>query len=353
MRKLLITGPRQVSIVEEPNVPLTNKAIRIKSIYNGISHGTEMNFYRGTAPGIKKTIDNGLFRKKKQGDFDYPIWHGYETVGEVVEVGKEVTNFKVGDIAWTGSTHADIVTCEVTEEGRPFFCERMPDGGDIKAGVFMALAGVAFDGYLTSRLMSGERAVVFGLGCIGLLCVQILRNAGVSEIIAVDPIEMRRKLALEFGASVVIDPTKEDVAEYVIDKATKGKGVDAAIETSGNWKALHQSIRCCASGDGRVVALGFYQGEGTDLRLGEEFHHSSFYNIGASSILAINNRREPAQGRSWDRIRVYQTMAQMLAQGQLRTEKMLSRTYPFEQADEAFALIDKAPQDIIKVALTF
>ena len=353
MRKLLITGPRQVSIVEEPNETLTDNAIRIRSIYNGISHGTEMNFYRGTAPNFANNIEDGLFRKKSQAESEYPVWHGYETVGEVIEAGREVTNFKVGDIVWSGSGHADIVACETTEQGRPFFCERMPDGGDIKSGIFMALSGVAFDGYLTSRLMNGESAVVFGLGCIGLICVQILRNAGVSQIIAVDPIEKRRNLALEFGACAVVDPAKENVAEYVLDKETKGKGVDAVIETSGNWKALHQAIRCCASGYGRVVALGFYQGQGTDLRLGEEFHHSTFYNIGASSILAINNRREPAQGRAWDKIRVYRTMARMLAEGQIQTEKLLSRTYPFEQADEAFALIDKSPEDIIKVALKF
>ena len=240
-----------------------------------------------------------------------------------------------------------------SKKNRPFFCERMPEGGKPEMGIFLALAGVALDGYLTSRLMHGETAVVFGLGCIGLLCVQLLRNGGVSKIIAVDPIQNRRDLAMEFGATAAIDPLQTPVAEYVIDQVTQGKGVDAAIETSGNWKALHESIRCCASGYGRVVALGFYQGEGTQLRLGEEFHHSTFFNIGASSILAINNRREPAQGRAWDRIRVYHTLAQMLADGKIQTEKLLTRVYPFEQADKAFEIIDKQPQEVIKVALKF
>lgn len=353
MRKLLITGQRQVEIIEEPNEPLGKNAIRIKSIYNGISHGTEMNFYRGTAPAIENNIVNGLFLKKSKSESLYPIWHGYETVGEVVEVGKDVADFKVGDIAWTGSGHADIVTCETTVNGRPFFCERMPDGADMKSGIFMALAGVAFDGYLTSGIMSGESCVVFGLGCIGLICVQILHNAGVHNIIAVDPIEKRRILASEFGATQVVDPVNDDVIKYVFDESTRGKGVDVAFETSGSWKALHQSIRCCASGYGRVVALGFYQGSGTDLRLGEEFHHSTFYEIGASSILAINKRREPAVGRAWDKIRVYRTMAKMLAEGQIKTEKLLSKTYPFEQASQAYELIDKSPQDVIKVALKY
>ena len=108
------------------------------------------------------------------------------------------------------------------------------------------------------------------------------------------------------------------------------EGVDAVIETSGCWKALHQAIRCCASGYGRVVALGFYQGQGEDLYLGHEFHHSSFYSMGASSILAINHRLNPAPGRAWDRTRVYRYSAKMLADKYLKTEGLLTCLFDFE-----------------------
>lgn len=353
MRKLIISGPSTVSIVEEPDEPLLDTAIRIKSIYNGISHGTEMNFYRGTAPQLKYDIRDGLFLQKKESDSLYPIWHGYETVGTVVEAGKKAVNFKVGDIVWAGTCHADVCVCDTAEDKKPFFCERMPDGGDPEAGIFLALAGVAFDGYLTSGLMHGESAVVFGLGCIGLLTVQILSNAGINEIIAVDPIKKRRDLALGMGATTVVDPTEVSPAEFIIDQVMKGSGVDAAIETSGSWAALHESVRCCASGYGRVVALGFYQGQGSQLRLGEEFHHSTFYDIGASSILAINNRRDPAQGRGWDRIRIHRLLAKMLADKTIQTKQLLTCFYPFEQAEKAFQKIDKHPEDVIKVALKF
>lgn len=270
----------------------------------------------------------------------------------MIEVGKEVSEFKVGDIAWTGNSHMDVGVCDTTIQGRPFFCEKAPENADPEAGIFLALAGVAYDGYLTSKLQLGTSCVVSGLGCIGLLTIQLLKLAGVGPIYAVDPIKFRRDLALEFGANIVIDPLKENVAEAVM-KSNCNKGVDAAIETSGNWKALHESIRCCASGYGRVVALGFYQGPGNDLRLGNEFHHSSFYDLGASTILAINNRREPTQGRAWDRIRVYHTLAKMLGDGRLKTQKLLTHKYPFEKAKDAFELIDNHPEEVVKVALTF
>jgi 2-desacetyl-2-hydroxyethyl bacteriochlorophyllide A dehydrogenase len=352
MRKLLFSGPRQLEFTDHPDEPLAPLSIRLRSLFSGISHGTEMNFYRGTAPHFTHRIDGGLFQKLEREKSPYPIWHGYETVGEVVEAGREVTDFKVGDIVWAGTPHADVQTCDTTLEGRPFFCERAPAGADPKSGIFLALAGVALDGCLTSALRLGETGLISGLGCIGLLCVQLAARAGVHPIIAVDPLPLRRQLAREFGADVVLDPLAGPLAEQVRE-INGGRGVDAAIETSGNWRALHQAIRCCASHYGRVVALGFYQGPGTDLRLGEEFHHSSFYPMGASSILAINHRGEPAPGRAWDRIRVYHTLAQMLGDGRLKTDGLLTHLIPYAQAAEAFALVDEHPEQVIKVALGF
>ena len=352
MRRLLFAGPRQIVFEDGPDEPLTPTAMRIRALYNGISHGTEMNFYCGTAPHIQCDIDDGLFRKRDRDENVYPIWHGYETVGEVIEKGSDVADFQLGDIVWTGSPRADRVVCDTTIEGRPFFCERAPDGADPRAGVFLALGGVALDAHLTSGLRLGETAVVSGLGCIGLLCVQMLARAGVKPIIAVDPLAPRRELASRMGADHALDPSDGEVAERIRD-LLDGRGCDAAIETSGNWRALHEAVRCCASGYGRVVAVGFYQGGGHDLRLGEEFHHSSFYGVGASSILAVNHRREPAPGRAWDRIRVYHLVAKMLADGRLKTDELLTRVFPFGQAAEAFALIDEHPERVMKVALKF
>ena len=352
MRKLLFTGPRQLALQDEPDEKLGPTCLRLESLYSGISHGTEMNFYRGTAPHMACNIDGGLFQRRDQASSSYPIWHGYETVGRVIEAGPEVRDFAVGDIVWAGCGHADRIVCDTTVQGRPFFCERAPEKADPRVGVFLALAGVALDGHLTASLRLGESCLVSGLGVIGLFCVQLARLAGVGPIIGVDPIARRRAKALEFGAHQVLDPREGPVAEQVRE-LNHGRGVDAAIETSGQWRALHEAIRCCASGYGRAVALGFYQGTGQELRLGEEFHHSSFYPMGASSILALNCRREPAPGRAWDRVRVYHQLAQMLGQGRLRTDGLLTHLVPFERAKEAFDLVDCQPEQVLKVALTF
>ena len=89
------------------------------------------------------------------------------------------------------------------------------------------------------------------------------------------------------------------------------------------------------------MALGFYQGAGTDLRLGEEFHHSSFFPMGASSILATNHRSAPAPGRAWDRNRVHRTVARMLGDGTLSTAGLLTHTFSQADAAAAFDLVDR------------
>ncbi|MGO8786017.1 MAG: zinc-binding dehydrogenase [Terriglobia bacterium] len=352
MRKLVFTGPKQIGFEDVPDEPLTPTSIRIRSRYSGISHGTEMNFYRGTAPHLTHEITGGLFRARERSVSSYPIWHGYETVGEVIEAGSEVKGFKLGDIVWSGSPHADTVICDTAPERQPFFVEKAPTGVDPSNGIFLALSGVAMDGHLTSSLRLGESAVISGLGVIGLFCVQIAARAGVHPLVAVDPIPMRREKAKEFGADCVLDPVAGPIAEQVRD-LNSGRGVDAVIETSGNWKALHEAIRCCASGYGRVVALGFYQDGGNELRLSEEFHHSSFYPMGASSILALCHRLEPGAGRAWDRVRVYHTMAKLLGEKRLKVEGLLTHTFPYACATEAFDLVDQHPEKVIKVALTF
>lgn len=352
MIRLVFTGPKKIDFEQVPDEPLGPKAIRIRSILNGISHGTEMSFYRGTAPHLTHNIDGGLFQERKDSQSPYPIWHGYETVAEVIEIGSEVTEFKVGNTVWCGNAHANVSVCDTAVGKRPFFLERAPENVDPSKGIFLALSGVAYDGILTSKLRIGEAGVVSGLGCIGLICIQLMANSGIKPIIGIDPLPMRRQMALDFGADYVIDPNQGNTAEQIRD-INSGKGVDAAIETSGNWKALHEAIRCCASSYGRVVALGFYQGNGQALRLGEEFHHSTFYPMGASSILAINHRGEPAPGRAWDIIRVYHTMAEMLSDGRIKTDGLLTHKFKFEDAKKAFELIDNHPEQILKVALTF
>jgi threonine dehydrogenase-like Zn-dependent dehydrogenase len=100
---------------------------------------------------------------------------------------------------------------------------------------------------------------------------------------------------------------------------------------------------------GKVVAGGFYQGGGTALRLGEEWHHNRLNMISSMGVWDCPHRDYPA----WDRARVHATATDLLAKGKLRTDGLITHRIPFQQAAEAYELIDQHPEEVVKVVLTY
>src|SRR5215216_6915491 len=100
---LIFTRPRTIDFEVVEERALQAKEVRVRTLYSGISAGTEMTAYRGSNPYISKQWDakNRLFRPSDSPSQPYPLsgW-GYEEVGEVVEVHLEVATLKVGDIVY-------------------------------------------------------------------------------------------------------------------------------------------------------------------------------------------------------------------------------------------------------------
>src|SRR3954451_7840985 len=96
------TSPHTSEVVDEPLPPLAGDEVRLRTLYSGISAGTELTAYRGSNPSLTKKWDEGrrLFVDGST-SFSYPVdgW-GYEEVGEVVEVGDAVTDVHPGDRVW-------------------------------------------------------------------------------------------------------------------------------------------------------------------------------------------------------------------------------------------------------------
>lgn len=102
------------------------------------------------------------------------------------------------------------------------------------------------------HISPGATAVVVGLGVSGLLHVQLLRDRGVQNIVAVTRSAWKRDLALSFGASATATPEQ---AEQVVADSSSGRGADIAIECAGTQPALAQAMRLAGAG-GVVVAFG-------------------------------------------------------------------------------------------------
>ena len=251
---------------EERDIPkVKENEVLVKLEYVGI-YGSDLHYYETGAIG------------------DYvvepPFVLGHEPGGTVVEVGKNVKNLKVGDrvALEPGKTCGH---CEFCKTGRynlcpdvVFFatppvdgvfqeyvaheadlCFKLPDNVSTLEGALIEPLAVGFHAAIQGDAHLGQRAVVMGAGCIGLVSMMALKARGVSEVYVVDIMEKRLDKALELGATGVINGAKEDVLEKV-NELTDGAGMDLVIETAGTEITTRQAIHMAKKGS-NIVLVGY------------------------------------------------------------------------------------------------
>src|SRR3712207_1764608 len=305
--------------------------VRLRTLYSGISAGTEMTAYRGSNPYLSKRWeeDRRLFLEDEATSIEYPVegW-GYEEVGEVAEVGSAVTRVAPGQVVYGTWGHRST---SVVAEG--WAAERLlPSGVDPIVGLFSRIGAIALNAVLDADIHVGEYVAVFGQGVPGLISSQLARLNG-ATVIAVDGIDRRLQLAGELGAAHVIDFRERRPAEE-IKQLTGGRGADVSIEVSGSYPALHEAIRSTAY-NSKVVSAGFFQGEGRGLFLGEEFHHNRI-RVVCSQISGLS----PALDHRWSVERLEKTVMALTAEGRISLEPLVTHVFEAGKADKAFALLE-------------
>ena len=251
---------------EERDIPqVKDDEVLVKLEYVGIC-GSDLHYYETGAIG------------------DYvvepPFVLGHEPGGIVVEVGKNVTHLKAGDrvALEPGKTCGH---CEFCKTGRynlcpdvVFFatppvdgvfqeyvaheadlCFKLPDNVSTLEGALIEPLAVGFHAAIQGDAHLGQKAVVMGAGCIGLVSIMALKARGVSEVYVVDIMEKRLKKALELGADGVINGAEENV-EQKIRQITDGRGVDLVIETAGTEITTRQAISIAKKGS-NIVLVGY------------------------------------------------------------------------------------------------
>ena len=251
---------------EERDIPqVKDDEVLVKLEYVGIC-GSDLHYYETGAIG------------------DYvvepPFVLGHEPGGTVVEVGKNVTHLKAGDrvALEPGKTCGH---CEFCKTGRynlcpdvVFFatppvdgvfqeyvaheadlCFKLPNNVSTLEGALIEPLAVGFHAAIQGDAHLGQKAVVMGAGCIGLVSMMALKARGVSEVYVVDIMEKRLKKALELGADGVINGAEENV-EQKIRQITDGRGVGLVIETAGTEITTRQAISIAKKGS-NIVLVGY------------------------------------------------------------------------------------------------
>ncbi len=330
-RSLWFAAPRAAELrTEEAPAPGPGE-VRVRALSSAVSAGTEMLVYRGEVPR-----DLPLDLPTLAGSYGFPIKYGYALAGRVLDAGPDVEAFAPGDPVFVHHPHQDAL---VVPAEMPV---RLPDGLDPRLGVFAANLETALNVVHDAPLRLGETALVFGQGVIGQLVVRLLTLSGLG-VLAVDPIEKRRELALAGGAHEAFEPDG-DLIERVRE-ATAGRGADVAVEASGSGAALQMAIDSAAD-EGTVVVASWYGTKPVSLALGGRFHRGRV-RLRSSQVGRLN----PELSARWDRARRMETVVGLLAR--LRLEELVSHRLQFGRAPEAYRLLDERPEEAVQVVLDY
>ena len=262
--KALVKSKRDVGLelmdVPKPTIGINDCLIRVHK--TGIC-GTDLHIYNWDA-WAQKTIP-------------VPMVVGHEFVGEIVEVGSNVTDFFPGEIV-SGEGHVVCGRCRNCLAGRRHLCKDTSGVGVKRTGAFaeyIALPmtnvwhhksdidrdiasifdplGNAVHTALSFDLL-GEDVLITGAGPIGLMAVAVVRHAGARHIVVSDLNPYRLDLARRMGATIAVDPREKSLAT-VQKELDMREGFDVGLEMSGSPAALRSMLENMCHG-GKIAMLG-------------------------------------------------------------------------------------------------
>ena len=184
----------------------------------------------------------------------------------------------------------------------------LPDSVSDAGGAMLEPLGVALWALDLGHVPFGGSVAVVGGGPIGLLLIQLLRTAGVSRIVAAEPLAHRRQAAAQWGADEVLTP-QDDISGY---------GADVAFELAGNNDAVRIALESVRPG-GRVVLGGIPDSDATTLR-------ASLARRKGLTIAMVRRMNE-----------VYPRAIDLAARGVVALDPLVSSRTPLADAAQAFA----------------
>jgi threonine dehydrogenase-like Zn-dependent dehydrogenase len=187
----------------------------------------------------------------------------------------------------------------------------------------------------------GDAVVVHGQGVVGSFCAQLARRTA-GTLLVVDPIERRRRIALDWGADAAVAPAEAPAA---IAELTGGRGADVSIEASGAAAALQQAVRTTGQ-EGVIAVVSFFGSTTVPLVLAPEFHFRR-QRLVSSQVRQVGAGLQPR----WTLERRMRTVFRLLADESLVTP--VSHVLPFSRAPEAYALLDAHPEEAMGILLSY
>jgi threonine dehydrogenase-like Zn-dependent dehydrogenase len=268
-------------------------------------------------------------------DLSFPLRYGYAAVGEVADVGTELSEEWLGESVFGFAPHGTHFTAT------PDDLRTVPEDVSPAAATLLPSSETATNLVLDGRPRVGERVVVFGAGVIGLCTTHLLSSFPLGDLVVVDPIAERRELAESLGADAAVEPA---ALEATVD-GWDGDGADLMYELSGQPETLDDALEV-AGYDSRVIVGSWYGTKRAPLDLGGRFHRDRI-TVESSQVSTL----DPELRGRWDKQRRLRTAMDALRD--VPVERVISHRIPFANAPRAYRLLDENPEDALQVLLTY
>lgn len=276
MKAAIWHGKRDVRVeeIQVPGKPAKNQ-VKIEVSWCGIC-GTDLHEYMGGPIYIPEAGPHPLTGVKA------PVTLGHEIAGKVIEAGSDVTRVKVGDrvalcpiigclecrwcksglmgicdnvaflgISWTSGAFSQFINVY------DYMCYQLPEEVSDEIGAMVEPFSATVRAIQQVNVQPGDNVAIVGCGPIGLMAIQAARITGAGQIFAVEPATRRQELALECGATTVVNPLTEDVVS-AIKELTNGDGADIVVECAG-VSVTGQLAGQIARRKGRIMIMGVFE----------------------------------------------------------------------------------------------
>ncbi|WP_091236921.1 zinc-binding alcohol dehydrogenase family protein [Anaerobium acetethylicum] len=338
MKSIVINNPGDVEIREvEMPVPKEGEAL-LKLLYGGIC-GSDLGTYRGTFAYVS-----------------YPRTPGHEFSAEIVKIGENDKGLKEGMVV-TCNPYFNCGTCYSCERGLVNCCttnqtmgvqregafseyitmpiERIYDGKGLSAKTLALIEPfcISYHGVSRANVKKGDKVLVIGAGTIGVLAAVAAKALG-AEVYISDIAEQKLEYAKEFGVDGTLLNDSPENFEARVNEITNGNGFDVTIEAVGMPSTFQNCIDAAAFG-GRVVLIG----------VGKKNLDFNFTMIQKKELDVFGSRNALKKD--------FEELIDIVKNGNVDLEKIVTNTYKMEDAAKAFEDFDKNAGSMLKVVLEF
>ncbi|REJ26536.1 MAG: L-iditol 2-dehydrogenase [Bacillaceae bacterium] len=284
---------------------------------------------------------------------------GHEVAGEIVQVGKNVTQFEEGDRVFVAH-HVPCFTCHYCNRGNYSLCTqfkatnldpggfseyirvsavhvkhtmgKLPSAMSFETGAFVEPVACCLHGFESIALNPGDTVFIMGAGQIGCIQIQLAKYFLADRVIVSDINPFRLNKSLEFGADYIINSKNEHVRDRIME-ITDGQGADVVIISAGVNHLLTEAMECVGKG-GTILVFAPFKRDLVPLRA-DRFFQDEIKLVGSYSSNPYN----------------YDKALQLLKMGIVEADKMITHRFHLSQLNEAIQCAHSTKENVLKVLI--